>query len=100
MPHGPLDLLPLPSKIRVHGKVEEFVKGLQEVHKRIYENLVHATAKYKSSAKEKYLHVEFEVGNFVWVVLTKDWFSVGDYNKLFDKKIGPIEIIENISPNS
>ena len=33
VPRGPLDLIPLPSKTRVHGKAEEFVGGLQEVHK-------------------------------------------------------------------
>ena len=30
---GPLDLIPLPSKTRVNGKAEEFVEGLQEVHR-------------------------------------------------------------------
>ena len=42
----------------------------------------------------------FEVGDFVWVVLTKDRFSVGDYNKLSTKKIGLVEIIEKINPNA
>ena len=32
VPHGPLDLIPLPSKTRVHGKAKKFVEGLQEVH--------------------------------------------------------------------
>ena len=58
-PHGPLDLIPLTSKTCVHGKVEEFVGGLQEVHKRVYDNLVQATAKYKSSADKKRRHVKF-----------------------------------------
>ena len=31
--HGPIDLIPLPSKTRVHGKAKEFVGGLQEIHK-------------------------------------------------------------------
>ena len=33
IPHGPLDLIPLPSKTQVHGKAAEFVGGLQEIHK-------------------------------------------------------------------
>ena len=33
VPRGPLDLIPLLSKTRVHGKVEKFVGCLQEVHK-------------------------------------------------------------------
>ena len=46
--------------------------GLQEVHKGVYDNLVQATTKYKSSADKKCRHVEFEVGDSVWVVLTKE----------------------------
>ncbi|KAB5524319.1 hypothetical protein DKX38_022068 [Salix brachista] len=30
---SPIDLIPLPSKTRVHGKAEDFVQGLQEIHK-------------------------------------------------------------------
>ena len=44
--------------------------------------------------------MEFEVGHFAWVVLTKDIFSIGDYNKLVTKKIGPVEIMEKINPNA
>ena len=72
VPRGPLDLILLPSKNRVHGKTEKFVGGLQEVHKRVYENLFQVTAKYKSSADKKRCHIEFEVGDFVWAVLTKE----------------------------
>ena len=44
--------------------------------------------------------MEFEVGDYVLAVLTKDRFSMGDYNKLSAKKIGPVEIIEKINPNA
>eukprot|EP00268_Persea_americana_P005654 TRINITY_DN11911_c0_g1_i4.p1 TRINITY_DN11911_c0_g1~~TRINITY_DN11911_c0_g1_i4.p1 ORF type:complete len:330 (-),score=59.07 TRINITY_DN11911_c0_g1_i4:1731-2720(-) len=100
IPRGPLDLIPLPSKIRAHGKAAEFVDGLQAIHKKVHDNLVQAATKYKMLADKKCCHVEFEVGDFVWAVLTKDRFSMGDYNKLSAKKIGPIEIIEKINPNA
>ena len=32
--------------------------------------------------------------------MTKDHFSMGDYNKLSTKKISPVEIIEKINPNA
>ena len=61
VPRGPLDLISLPSKTRVHGKAEEFVGGLQEMHKQAHYNLVQLAIKYKLSADKKHLHVEFEV---------------------------------------
>nr|GEV98651.1 putative reverse transcriptase domain-containing protein [Tanacetum cinerariifolium] len=45
-------------------------------------------------------HVDFEVGDFVWAVLTKDHFSVGEYNNLSAKKIGPLEIVEKMNSNA
>ena len=32
--------------------------------------------------------------------MTKDRFSVGEYNKFSAKKIGPVEILEKINPNA
>ena len=42
--------------------------------------------------------MEFEVGDFVWAVLTKDRYPVGEYNKLSAKKIGLVVIVEKINP--
>jgi hypothetical protein len=44
--------------------------------------------------------VEFEEGDFLWTILTKDRFIVGEYNKLPARKIGLVEIIENINLNA
>ena len=74
--------------------------GLQDVHRAVYENLSAANSKYKQIADQKRRHLEFEVGNFVWAVLTKDRFPVGEYNKLSAKKIGPVEVVEKINPNA
>ncbi|XXG53734.1 hypothetical protein AAC387_Pa03g1787 [Persea americana] len=65
IPHGPLDLIPLPSKIRAHGKAAEFVDGLQAIHKEVHDHLVQAATKYKMLADKKRHHVGFEVGDFV-----------------------------------
>ena len=64
----------------------------------MHDNLVPAATKYKSSADKKHHHVEFEVGDYVWAILTKDRFSVGDYNKFSEKKIGHMEIVEKSIP--
>ncbi|KAH9681967.1 Endonuclease [Citrus sinensis] len=52
----------------------------------------------KSDKKRRAL--EFQVGDLVWAILTKDKFLVGEYNKLSARKIGPLEIIEKINPNA
>nr|GEY56113.1 putative reverse transcriptase domain-containing protein [Tanacetum cinerariifolium] len=77
-PRGPLDLMTPNLSNFVPKKVQDFVTGLHNVHKAVHENL----------------------GDFVWAVLTKDRFSVGEYNKLSAKKIGPLEIVEKINPNA
>ena len=99
-PRSPLDLLPVPDKTRIHGKAADFVHSLQEVHQTVHANLEKAAEKYKDFADRKRRHVEFDVGDYVWAVLTKDRFSAGEYNKLSARKIGPLEIIEKINPNA
>ncbi|PWA56672.1 reverse transcriptase domain-containing protein [Artemisia annua] len=90
------------SECKKAGKRHLFADpdGLHEVHKTVHDNLVRANSKYKQDADQKRRHVDFEVGDFVWAVLTKDRFSVGEYNKLSAKKIGPLEIVEKINSNA
>ncbi|GJR55868.1 putative nucleotidyltransferase, ribonuclease H [Tanacetum coccineum] len=99
-PRGPLDLMSLPVSGSVPKKVQDFVEGLHEVHKAVRDNLVRANSKYKQDADQKRRQVDFEVGDFVWAILTKDRFPVGEYNKLSAKKIGPLEIVEKINSNA
>nr|GEW99309.1 putative reverse transcriptase domain-containing protein [Tanacetum cinerariifolium] len=59
---------------------QDFVAGLHDVHKAVRDNLVRAKSKYKQDADQKRRHVDFEVGDFVWAVLTKDRFPVDIFN--------------------
>nr|GEW03622.1 putative reverse transcriptase domain-containing protein [Tanacetum cinerariifolium] len=99
-PRDPLDLMTPQVSSFVPKKVQDFVAGLHDVHKAVRDNLVRANSKYKQDADEKRRHVDFEVGDFVWAVLTKDRFPVGEYNKLSAKKIGPLEIVEKMNSNA
>nr|GEV61356.1 putative reverse transcriptase domain-containing protein [Tanacetum cinerariifolium] len=98
-PCGPLDLMTPYVSIFVPKKVQDFVAGLHDVHKAVYENLFCANSKYKQDANHKQRHVDFKEGDFVWAVSTKDCFPNGEYNKLSTKKIGPLEIVEKINSN-
>jgi hypothetical protein len=44
--------------------------------------------------------LEFDEGDFVWAILTKDHFPSGEYNKLAARKIGPVEIVKKIKANA
>ena len=100
IPRAPLGLAPVPDKTRIHGKAEELIEHVQQVHKLAQTRLEESNIKYKTHADTKRSHVEFQVGDFVWAILTKDRFPVGEYNKLSARKIGPFEIIEKINPNA
>ena len=65
----------------------------------MHDNLCRSNVKYKDVANQRRRHLEFDVGDFVWVVLTNDHFPAGEYNKLSTRKIVPVEIIEKINPN-
>ncbi|GJS98236.1 putative reverse transcriptase domain-containing protein [Tanacetum coccineum] len=99
-PRSPLDLMTPRVSISVPKKVQDFVAGLHDVHKVVHENLVHANSKYKQDADHKRRHVYFEEGDFIWAILTKDRFLVGEYNKLSAKKISPLEIVEKTNSNA
>jgi hypothetical protein len=51
-------------------------------------------------ADKKWRPLEFEEGDFMWVILIKDRFPIGEYNKLAACKIGPVEIMKKINTNA
>lgn len=69
---SPVDLLTLSSKTRLHGTAVHFVRSLQQVHEETRANLLESNRKYKEATDRHRRSVEFDVGNFIWAVLTKD----------------------------
>ena len=90
----------IPDLKRVNVKAEDLIAQIQEIHTATAKRLQETSAKYKQAADKKRRVVEFEIGDFVWEILTKDRFLVGEYNKLAARKIGPLEILEKINPNA
>ena len=95
-----MDLTPLPDLKRTHTKAEDLIAHIKEGHKLTIKNLQESTAKYKATVDKKRHPLEFEEGDFVRVILTKDHFPIGEYNKLAACKIGPVEIVKKINANA
>ncbi|PKI67015.1 hypothetical protein CRG98_012553 [Punica granatum] len=83
--------LPIPSR-PWEGVSMDFVLGLPRTQD--------VNAKYKQATDKKRHSVEFEVGDYVWAILTKDRYPAGEYNKLSARKIGSVEVIEKINSNA
>ncbi|KAH9652366.1 Endonuclease [Citrus sinensis] len=99
-PRAPIDLAPVLDLVRKSGKAEDFIEQLQKIHETTQESLKQTTEGYKIMADKKRRPLELQVGDLVWAILTKDRFSIGEYNKFSARTIGPLEIIEKINPNA
>ncbi|GJU41641.1 putative nucleotidyltransferase, ribonuclease H [Tanacetum coccineum] len=63
---------------------KDFLEGLHEVHKVVRDNLVRANFKYKQDTDQKRRQVDFEMGDFIWAVLTKDRFLLPSHIRCSD----------------
>uniref|UniRef100_A0A2N9HV25 RNA-directed DNA polymerase n=1 Tax=Fagus sylvatica TaxID=28930 RepID=A0A2N9HV25_FAGSY len=99
-PASVLDLVPLPIPKKVHPKAEEFATILQQVHQQVKLKLEAANAKYKVTADQHRKQVIFEVGDLVWVLISKDRRPEDQYSKLRPRKYGPCRILKRINPNA
>ena len=77
----------IPDLKRVNVKAEDLITQIQEIHTATAKHLQETSAKYKQTTNKKCRVVEFEIGDFVWAILTKDRFPVGEYNKLAAERL-------------
>ncbi|GAA0175561.1 hypothetical protein LIER_28709 [Lithospermum erythrorhizon] len=89
-----------PESGRFHGTVVELVERFGTLHQQVCKQLETSTEKYKTTPDRKRHDVQFEVGDQVWVVLTKDRFPPLEYNKLKARKIGPFEVVAKVNANA
>ncbi|VFQ78099.1 unnamed protein product [Cuscuta campestris] len=97
---GVLDLAPIPRVGRFHPRAKEMAEHLKEIHEQVRSKIEESNNRYKAEVDKHRRKVLFYVGDFVWAVLTKDRFPVGEYDKLKDRKIGPCEIVQKINDNA
>jgi hypothetical protein len=95
-----LDLAPVPRVGRLNPKADELAEHLRGIHEQVKMAIQESNAKYKAWANRHRRQVFFYVGDFVWAVLTRDRFPIGEYNKLKEQKIGPCEILQKINDNA
>ncbi|KAE8700504.1 putative CCCH-type zinc finger family protein [Hibiscus syriacus] len=99
-PSGVLDLAPIPRIGHFSPKADEMAKYLRGIHEQVKQTIHESNTKYKTRVDNHRRQVLFDVGDFVWAVLTRDRFPVGEYNKLKDRKIGPCEVVQKINDNA
>ncbi|KAJ8640312.1 hypothetical protein MRB53_017006 [Persea americana] len=94
----PFDLVGDP--IYDESREDTHEEKLQHVHDVVKQRLGDSNARYKQAADKKHREVIFEPGDFVWAVMMKERHPIGDYGKLTDKKIGPLEVLERLNNNA
>ena len=100
VPRSPIDLNIAPDRTRSHGRACDMIEDFTSIHQQVKANLEAATLKYKASVDSRRRDLQFQVGDKVWAVLTKERFPPNSYNKLKSRKVGPLEVLEKINNNA
>ena len=75
-PKVPLDLARVPRPKETVKRAVDYANEVSECHKVVHERLLKANEKYKQVADGRRRHIQFQEGDLVYAVLTKDHFPV------------------------
>ncbi|KAL6541797.1 hypothetical protein OROGR_011283 [Orobanche gracilis] len=100
VPRTPTDFAPALAPPNTDGRASALWDDIRQVQAAAATNLASATLKYKQDADSRRRWLQFQVGDQVWAILTKDRFPPHEYSKLAARKVGPLEVLEVINPNA
>ena len=79
-------------------KDKSFIQKIQEIHQEVQEQLEKRQAKYKERHAKHQVDHQFNVGDKVWLYISKDRMK-GEGKKPKPIKYGPFKILEKIGNN-
>jgi len=102
MPRSPLDFVfGKDTMVDRHNDVDKetrFTEQIQEIHQEVQEQLEKSQAKYKARHDKHQMEHSFQVGDQVWLYISKDKMQ-GEGKKLKPMRHGPFRILEKIGEN-
>ncbi|KAL6513278.1 hypothetical protein OROGR_020764 [Orobanche gracilis] len=84
----------------MNTRVVDLIESLTHTRRATYDQLLASTTAYEEATNEGQRHLEFEMGDFMWAVLTRDRYLSREYNKLVARKIGHLEVIAKINQHA
>jgi len=90
------------TTVEGHNDVDRetrFIEQIQEIHQAVQEQLEKSQAKYKARHDKHQMEHSFQVGDQVWLYISKDKMQ-GEGKKLKPIRYGPFKILEKIGENS
>ena len=100
LPQVTFDLANLPSVVDVSMKVEAMVERTSKLHQEIKSHLELAIDSYKTIVNSHKRFKEYQVGDLVMLYLRKSRLPAGHHFKMTNKRMGPFQILERLSPNA
>jgi hypothetical protein len=103
LPKSPLDFI-FGKDIAVDGqydidRAEKFIEQIQSIHQVVQEQLEKSQAKYKTRHDKHRVDHSFEVGDEVWLYISKERLK-GEGKKLKPIRYGPFKIVDKIGNNA
>ena len=103
IPRSPLDFFfGKDTMVARHSDVDKatrFIEQIQEIHQVVQEQLEKSQAKYKARHDKHRMEHSFQVGDQVWLYISKDRMQ-REGKKLNPIRYGPLRILEKIGENS